>query len=409
MSRIALITRRFPPETCGVGDYAMRLAEFLTGQGEQVTVFTGRSDGARPLGFRVVESPMSGWGDLRPLLRAIEAEHPDRVQLEYSGYGWNRWGFSFWLNVLVARLRRAGVPVTLGLHEIPIRIRQHPLQFPIIVLQWLHAVLLLGVADSVALNMQERVRLLRRIIFWRRRRILYRPNSSTIPVVQIDAEHRRAVRAAHGVLPEDRVVATFGLFQRDKNYESVIETVAQVRAERPLKLWLLGDPSGSSPEYLEWLRQRTHALGIGPHVVWSGRLDGAGVSAHLQAADFFILPQPDGHLTRSSAFMAAAAHGLPVIAVRNPANQQEFTHCRDVWLAEKSSSHEFAAALDEFLRAPQVPGSLGRNLRKLYEEKFDWAVTIRPTEQSPSGWSNFLAVAPAEIKADLKETEVRKA
>ncbi len=402
MSRTVLLTRRFPPQTCGVGDYTLRLAESLTRQGEQVAVFTGLCAGPRPAGIRVVESAMSGWRDLRPLLRAIKAEHPDRVQLEYSGYGWSRWGFSFWLNALFIALGRRGVPVALALHEVPIRMRQHPLQFPIIVLQWLHTVLLVAAAESVALNMLERVRLLRRVIFWRRGRIFYRPNSSTIPVVQFEAEQRRALRAAHGVSPEDRVVATFGLFQRDKNFESVIEAVAQARAVRPLKLWLLGDPSGSSQEYLERLRQWVRDCGIEPHVFWSARLDRAGVSAHLQAADFFVLPQQDGHLTRSSAFMAAAAHGLPVIAVRNLANQQEFTHGRDVWLTERSSSSDFAPALEEFLGDPQLPASLGRNLRKLYQEEFDWTVVTR----SQGGVSCAPAISEdtAGRKVNLEET-----
>jgi glycosyltransferase involved in cell wall biosynthesis len=409
MSRIALITQRFPPETCGVGDYTMRLAEFLTGQGEQVAVFTGHSDGARPSGLRVVELSMSGWRDLRPLLRAIEAEHPDRVQLEYSGYGWGRWGFSFWLNAFLFALRRRGLPVALALHEVPIRMRQHPVQIPIALLQWLHTLLLVAAADHVAVNLPERLRLLRRLFFWRSADVLYRPNSATIPALPQTADQRRALREARGVRPGETVLATFGMFQAGKNLEGAIDAIGLLRRERPVKLWLLGDSRNVKPSYLAGLRERARESGIESNLFWSGYLEPAEVSAHLHAADLFLLPQPDGHLTRSSAFMAAAAHGLPVIAVRNPANQQEFTHGRDVWLAEKSSSREFAAALDEFLRAPQIPGSLGRNLRKLYAEKFDWAVTIRPTEQSPSGRSNFLAVAPADIKADLKETQVRKA
>jgi len=179
-----------------------------------------------------------------------------------------------------------------------------------------------------------------------------------------------------------------------------------VRRSCPVRLWLLGDSRAAAPAYVEKLRERARSLGI-DDVFWSGRLDSADVSAHLQACDVFVLPQADGHLTRSSAFMAAAAHGLPVIAVRNPGNQQEFTHGRDVWLAEKSSSSAFSEALGGLLVDPQLRFKLGGNLRKLYEEKFDWAVATRPAGGISS--APVISEEPVARKLNLEKTQVRKA
>ena len=373
--RIALITQRFPPLCCGVGDYTLGLAQALRNQGHGVTVITQPASGARPLEIRVIEAPLGGWRDLRGLLHLLNQERVEKVQIEYSGYGWSRWGFSFWLNALVIALKWRGVPVNLGFHETYIRFVDHPRLMPISMLQRIHVWLLASTAQAVYLNMPERVRDMRLLLPWRRSRIHYRPNSSTIPVVPLSQQARRELRLSCGAGPGDCVVATFGLFHSGKNLAAVLEAVARAQSPRTLRLWLLGDSTGAPARELQALREKARALGIEQQLFWSGYLTPAEVSAHLQAADIFMLPQPDGHLTRSSAFMAAAAHARPVIAVRNAKNQAEFTAGEDVWLVEKSDSAELTAALEALEREPELAARLGTNLGRLYRDKFDWTVT----------------------------------
>ena len=210
--RIGILTPRFSPECCGVGDYALRLAETWKSLGQETVVFTQPAGGARPEGIAVVETPLRGWRDLRGTLRAVQQVQPDRVQLEYSSYGWGRWGIAFWVNALVAGLRLRGIPVSIGLHEVAIRIRQHPLQIGIALVQRLHFFLLLLTASEVFLNTPERVRVFRRWVPWRRRAIHYRPNSSTIPVTPLSREQRDELRAAQGANSASLAVATFGNF-----------------------------------------------------------------------------------------------------------------------------------------------------------------------------------------------------
>jgi glycosyltransferase involved in cell wall biosynthesis len=395
--RIALITQRFPPLCCGVGDYTLGLARTLGEKGHDVIVITRPEPGARPAGIRVVEARLDGWGDLRSVLRLLERERVEQVQVEYSGYGWSRFGFSFWLNGLVAVLRWQGIRVNLGLHETYLNFLQHPLQIPIALLQRLHVWALIACASEVCVNMPERQRRLRRILPWCRAKVHYRPNSSTIPVAPLNEEERNQLRASRGAAPGDCVVATFGLFQKAKNLEAVIEAVAHARTARPLRLWLLGDPGGTAPDYIASLHAQTRSLRIEEKVFWSGYLPPAEISGHLQAADVFILPQTDGHLTRSSAFMAAAAHGMPVIAVRNPENQVEFEDGKNLLLAEKSSATEIAAKLESLSGDSTLRAKLGMNLRQIYRDRFDWPVTARMgTQKVPAFAASIDAAGSAE-------------
>jgi len=374
--RVLLITKNFSPVSCGVGDYASRLADELAAAGHGVTVLTEPADEPRRLSFGLREQSLRGWRDVRPALDAIVAAAPDHVQLEYSGYAWGRWGFAWWLNALLFRLRRRGISVHVGLHELAISMRQHPIQTPVALAQWLHIALILGAAKSAAVNMRSRASLLERLFPWWREKIRYRPNASNIPVIPFAEAERAVLRSARGVDPGELVVATFGLFHPAKNYEALIRAVALLRRSQLVRLWMLGNFAKASSEYIARLKDTAQAAGIQDAVWWSGRLEAAQVSRALQAADVFVLPQPDGHLTRSGAFMAAAAHGLPVVAVRQPAgrDQAEFTHAEHLWLASRSTADELAASIRRLAGDPTVAARIGRNLYELYAARFDWPI-----------------------------------
>jgi glycosyltransferase involved in cell wall biosynthesis len=385
--KLALLTRRFPPECCGVGDYTARLAESWQQQGHEVTVFVA-SEGnqqseirsqkeSEASKFHVERIRLEGRRDVPAAAQAIAAAKPEQVQIEYSNYGWSRWGVAFHVDALVRALRKSGLPVTVALHEFPLEFLQHPLHAGISAVQRLHFARLVQGANEVLTNTQGRVRILRRWFPWRRERIHFRPNSSNIPVEASGAERRaglRAERAAGAAL----VVTTFGTYHRDKNFGAVIEAAGEVRRELPLALWLLGDANPAQPTYMEMLRERVREHGLEAAAWWSGRMDPTAISVCLAVSDIFVLPQPDGHLTRSGAFMAAAAHGLAVIAVRNAENQTDFAHGENVWLVDASRAEYFAQAIRQLASDAALRARLGRNLRALYERKFAWEVAAAP-------------------------------
>ncbi|HKO05083.1 MAG TPA: hypothetical protein VJW51_10055, partial [Candidatus Acidoferrales bacterium] len=112
--RLLILTRNFPPRTCGVGDYACRMAEVLAAGGDEVVVLTEPAGRSGPSSIPLRELPLRGWRDLKPVLREIAEAAPERVQLEYSGYAWGRWGVAWWLNALLFALRRRKIPVHIG-------------------------------------------------------------------------------------------------------------------------------------------------------------------------------------------------------------------------------------------------------------------------------------------------------
>jgi len=390
--RIGLISKRFPPERCGVGDFTCRLAQALQARGDEVVVLTARRNAAQGVpslaapdsphsSIRVREVELSRWNGVAEVLRAIREERCERVQIEYSGYAWGRWGGAWRVNALAWRLRLAGTPLTTAFHEIYVQWGRSPKAWLISSAQRVHIALLALAADEVIVNTAERASTLRRWLPWKAGRVVYRPNASNIPLTTIPSARRAAIRAQAGAGAADMVVATFGNFAAAKKYEAVAEAIARLAERLPVKLWLLGDWRQADPRYVATLRAQIVALGMEGSTFWSGPQSSEEISAFLQAADIFALPQPDGHLTRSGAFMAAAAHGLPVVAVRNDANQREFDHGENVWLTGQSSASEFGAAIAHLAANPDLRERLGGNLRRLYERRFDWPVMVSPHEE----------------------------
>jgi glycosyltransferase involved in cell wall biosynthesis len=357
----------------------------LQSRGDDVVVFTsplglpaGKEQTARPGDVRVVELPLTGWGSIGAVVNAMRREDVAHAQFEYSGYAWGRWGFAFWVNALALRLRLAGVRVTFALHEVAIHFSASPVAVFSALAQRLHVALLALAANEILVNTWERAATLRAWMPWRAGRIRYRPNASNIPVAPLGPGERDALRARHGASADTLVVASFGNFAEAKRYEFAVDAVAQLRNKVDARLWLIGDWTAADAGYIRRLCEQIRQVGLEEFTHWTGPLAADEVSAYLQAADVFVLPQPDGDLTRSGAFMAAAAHGLAVIAVSNPANQAEFTHAENVWLAEFCAADRIAQAL-EALAAPRglaagLRERLGRNLRGLYERRFDWPV-----------------------------------
>jgi glycosyltransferase involved in cell wall biosynthesis len=393
--RLALITRKFPPECCGVGDYTARLAETWKQLGHEVTVFVaGNENQEQPeaRAFHVERIRLDGRRDIEQAVEAICKARPERVQIEYSNYAWSQWGFAFYMNALVRALRRRGVPVTTALHEFPLDIAQHPLLAGLSLVQWLHFAELVHGSEEVLTNTRERVRILQRWFPWRREAIRFRPNSSNIPVAAGGTERRAELRTLHA--PAGAIVlATFGTYHRDKNFEAVVEAAAAAQSEQPVALWLLGDSSPAQPEYREKLRGLICRSGLEAATWQPGRMNAEEISHCLAAADVFVLPQPDGQLTRSGSFMAAAAHGLPVIAVRNTENQTDFAHGENVWLVDASRGELILAAIRLLAGDAALRGCLGKNLRALYEREFSWTTAVTPWEHA----TNAAEVVHADV------------
>jgi glycosyltransferase involved in cell wall biosynthesis len=139
------------------------------------------------------------------------------------------------------------------------------------------------------------------------------PIGSNIPVAPPPGYTPAAWRAALGIPPDALLVAYFGLLSSSKGADLLVEALASLT--RPWRLLLIGG-SATAPQdvaHAEAVRARIAALGHVHHVIATGHVSPAEVSAHLLAADMVALPYRDGASFRRGSLLAALAHGRPVV------------------------------------------------------------------------------------------------
>src|SRR5690242_19418076 len=112
--RICLITARFPPQRCGIGDYTFFLASALVRVGHTVDVLTGVGELDEllyplPEGVRV-HRLIGNWGasGLPGIVRHVRNLDPEALVIQYSPHAFDRRGITVAINLVPALVRVMG-------------------------------------------------------------------------------------------------------------------------------------------------------------------------------------------------------------------------------------------------------------------------------------------------------------
>jgi glycosyltransferase involved in cell wall biosynthesis len=206
---------------------------------------------------------------------------------------------------------------------------------------------------------------------------------------------RDAWRARWDVGSDDILLAYFGFLNESKGAETLIRTVARLAHEgQPIKLLMVGGKVGSSDPsnlaYVERIDQLIDMLGIADHVLSTGYIPATEVSANLLAADICVLPYRDGVSLRRGTFMAAIAHGLPVVSTRYPVAKKHIPNPAERWhpaelkggsnilLVPPDDEEVLADAIARLIASPRLRQHLGEEAKAL-SARFSWPQIAQQT------------------------------
>jgi hypothetical protein len=336
--RVAILTGSYPPEPCGVGDYAHHLVQHLADRdGLAIEAWVGTAwPGAPDPGVRRVLDPSwrRTFGNLRSALRAFRP-HVLHVQYPTQGYGRR---YLPW--ILPFLLRLTGVRIVATWHE----------YFGEWIPRALPSALVASAIVVVRPGYRERLRLTTRLALGGRPIHLVR-NASAIPRVVHDQRSREALRREAGCGPR-RLVAYFGFAYPAKGVHMLFDLLDPERET----LVLIGrlEPDDA---YQRALLERCAEPRWRDAVHRVGWVADEQVGAWLAAADAVVLPFASGGGVWNSSLHAAVLQGTFVLTTAT--ERRGLDPVTNVYFAAPGDLRDMRVALDRHAGArlsAQPPG-----------------------------------------------------
>ena len=198
------------------------------------------------------------------------------------------------------------------------------------------------------------------------------PNGVPTDEYAPDPHTRAQWRQAHGIEPHATVLTHVGRFAPPKNHALLVEAFAQVRADCPLYLLLVG-----GGELENAVREQVAGLGLQGRVRFLGvRADVADI---LRASDVFVLSSRwEGN---PMSVMEAMAAGLPVVSTAVGGVPELVREGETGRLVPSEDAGALAQALQALVDDPARRQAMGAAARRHAVAHFDIRHTVRGYEQ----------------------------
>lgn len=367
--RIAHITATYPPYRGGTGRVCADQASELSRRGHQVTVYSPSADRKRSAEAgapRVVRLPTWLRVGNAALATGRPAPRPDLIHLHYPYYGG---GDLAWLD---ARARR--IPYVVTYHQDVVL----PGAFGVVARRH-HALVGRRLLDGARLIMAtslDYARHSRLAPLLSRGKVVELPNGVDITRFHPGPDDT-ALRAAHGIGGDERVILFVGSLDRAHAFKGVdvlLRAFARLH-DLPVRLLIVGR-GDMRPRY----QAEAATLGVASRVRFDDAVADEDLPAHHHLADVLVLPSTTCGEAFGVVLLEAMAGGVPVVASDLPGVRSVVTRTGGGLLAPPGDAGSLAAALRRLLTDECLRQALGRRGRAGVERLFTWPTIIDDLE-----------------------------
>jgi glycosyltransferase involved in cell wall biosynthesis len=371
----------------GVGDFSRELSKELAALGHETHILTRtgcRSAELSPA-YRVhPEIERWNWSLFARANRWIKANRLEIVNLQYQAAAY---GMHPAINLLPRCL--ASIPLVVTFHDLNV-----PYLFPKAGrFRWWAVLTLAQHASRVIVTNQEDLAKLEGHRLRSRPAVI--PIGSNISPVPPAGYDRSSWRESWGVLPDETLLGYFGFLNESKGGEDLVQALhllglappAKTEAREikpPVRLIMIGGRTGSSDPvnraYAEQIDALIARLYLQEQVLRTGYIAAEQVSASLLATDICVLPYRDGVSFRRGSFMAALAHGLPIITTTPATHLPELRHGDNVYLVPPAEPGALAEAVTALRENPVLRQRIAAGASKLAQQ-FRWDSIAQATAE----------------------------
>jgi len=373
--RALVIAGEFPPMQGGVGDFSRCLAESLSRQGLEVSVFSpvGSISGST-FTFTVLGVARGwGWQDLWRIVQRCR-QGIDVVNLQYQAAAY---AMRLPIHLLPWACRWCGIPLVVTFHDLRL-----PYLFPKAgklrarVIEWL----LSGCDAAIVTNEEdaEKARAMAPEVPLR----VVRIGSNVKPAAR-DGGERKRLRERWGVGEESVVLCYFGFLNGSKGAGDLVRALALLR-ERDEDVYLVfiggltGDSDVTNARSAAEVSELAQRLHVEDRVRYTGFVCEAEVSAAFYASDICVLPYRDGASYRRGSLMAALAHGMPIVTTIPRVHVPGLSEGSNVALVPEGKVELLAERIAALADDAEERERLSRAAKDLARQ-FDWDAIARDT------------------------------
>jgi len=215
------------------------------------------------------------------------------------------------------------------------------------------------------------------------------------------------------------VLAALGPFPKSRDVGSLLQAIAIVLREHPVRLRLLGE---SDPARAEALAEKVQTLDLGASVEITGTVDLDDVPAAIASADVGIgCAGPVERYLRAGDWVPGVLEFMacrrPVVAARVPAIRDVFADRRELLLYEPGDPESLAEAILTLLRSSTRRDALAQAGYRRVREDFPASATRRrllgvyktiadPLAERPSGAPSSTSRTPTPISMATHDTVI---
>jgi len=377
--RIALVAPNYHPRTCGVGDYAMRVAQELIRRGHETIVLSRPPMSVHPeapeVPVRALDAPTAS---LRAMQAAAEIRRleTDHVLIQYTPHmlGATRFGNPA-ISVLAAVLRASGVKVTTIAHELYVPWRLRPDLAAAAALHRAELAALTAATSRLFVTTETRLAKVRRFappwVAWDR-----------FGVVPVGANANPAPAARR---PGTLLFGTFTTLDAGKKLGVLLDAFQKVGATIPeSELIFIGDTGPESDRRRQVLEAAIAGHPFRNRIRTTGKLALGDVAEAVASLTVFLFPNNTGATTKSGTLPLALGSAIPVVAIRGSETDPCFRDDDNVVFAEGLNGEAFAAATLRILNDSRFAARVAAAGRRLYEERLTWPTIVDRILDSPT-------------------------